>query len=82
VCGLCHDSYEDADAELPLPVDDEYWEPEDPAQAFRQPAGRPRARVTAFIHWLRLTEITSFVLMHFVRVFFFCGRRARDADRA
>ncbi|VDB95320.1 unnamed protein product [Peniophora sp. CBMAI 1063] len=56
----CSTRYEDADAELPLPVDDEYWKAD-----FRQPSGGPLPQVTAFILWLRLTEITSFVLMHY-----------------
>lgn len=56
----CSTRYEDADAELPLAVDDQYWK-----SNFRQPSDGPLPQVTAFILWLRLTEITSFVLMHY-----------------
>ncbi|THH20422.1 hypothetical protein EW146_g919 [Bondarzewia mesenterica] len=37
-CGI---QEEDFDTELPLEVDDEYWENDDPALTFRQPAGKP-----------------------------------------
>lgn len=54
------------DADLPLEVDDEYWENEDPELAFRQPEGKP-SRVTAYNLWLRLTDIIDLVLRTFVR---------------
>ena len=65
----CSTRPEDADAELPLAVDDEFWETDDPRTAFRQPEDRPARQVAPFILWLRLTEITAFVLMHLVRPF-------------
>lgn len=56
------------DADLPLEVDDEYWENDDPELAFKQPEGKP-SRVTAYNLWLRLTDIIDFVLRTFVRPF-------------
>ena len=47
--------------DLPLAVDDEYWETEDPALAFRQPPGKPDL-VTAFNLWVRLTQICAFAI--------------------
>ncbi|KAI0733190.1 fungal-specific transcription factor domain-containing protein [Fomitopsis betulina] len=52
---------EDFDLDLPMEVDDEYWESEDPDLAFRQPAEKP-ALVTAFVYWARLSQISAFVL--------------------
>ncbi|KAI0036948.1 hypothetical protein K488DRAFT_40050 [Vararia minispora EC-137] len=75
----CSTRPEDADAELPLAVDDEFWEPEDLTLAFRQPAGRPPPRVTAFILWLKLTEITSYVLGNFYVVKDSPGRHGRPS---
>lgn len=49
------------DLDMFTEVDDEYWQPEDPAQAFRQPAGVP-SRIEAFTLWVKLTQIVAFVL--------------------
>ncbi|KAF7369194.1 Zn(2)-C6 fungal-type domain-containing protein [Mycena venus] len=52
---------EDYDLELPLEVDDEYWEHPDPDQAFKQPEGKPSI-ITYFICHLRLCEIMGSTL--------------------
>jgi len=49
------------DADLPIEVDDEYWECEDPEQSWKQPPGKP-SKVTAFNAQLRLCEILAFTL--------------------
>jgi hypothetical protein len=49
------------DVDLPLEVDDEYWETEDPASAFQQPKDIP-ASVTALNLWIRLTQIIAYAL--------------------
>ncbi|KAJ7136307.1 fungal-specific transcription factor domain-containing protein [Mycena crocata] len=46
------------DLPLPLPCDDQYWEHEDPAQAFKQPLGRP-AQAEYIIAHIRLMDIYS-----------------------
>ncbi|KZT28968.1 hypothetical protein NEOLEDRAFT_1057311 [Neolentinus lepideus HHB14362 ss-1] len=58
---------EDFDIDLPLEVDDEYWEPPDANLAFRQPPGKP-SLVTAFNSWVRLTQITAFTVRTFYAV--------------
>ncbi|KAI0630271.1 fungal-specific transcription factor domain-containing protein [Trametes polyzona] len=57
----CCTREEDLDLELPLEVDDEYWENENPELAFRQPEGKPSI-VTAFVHWIKLSHIVAFTL--------------------
>lgn len=52
--------------DLPVEVDDEYWENENPALAFRQPPGKP-ALVTAFNAYIKLTQVISFALRTIVR---------------
>ncbi|KAJ6620015.1 fungal-specific transcription factor domain-containing protein [Mycena sp. CBHHK59/15] len=52
---------EDIDLDFPIDCDDEYWEPPDVTQAFRQPPGKP-SRVAAFIASLRLVQILSFAM--------------------
>ncbi|KAJ3568863.1 hypothetical protein NP233_g5435 [Leucocoprinus birnbaumii] len=52
---------EDFDADLPLDVDDEYWECEDPEQNWKQPPGKP-SKVAAFNAHIRLCEILAFTL--------------------
>lgn len=52
---------EDFDADLPIEVDDEYWECEDPELSWKQPPGKP-SKVTAFNAHLRLCEILAFTL--------------------
>ncbi|EGO25312.1 hypothetical protein SERLADRAFT_437067 [Serpula lacrymans var. lacrymans S7.9] len=57
----CCSGEEDFDVELPLEVDDEYWEPEDPAMAFHQPADKP-SMIAAFNSHLKLTKIAAYAL--------------------
>ncbi|KAJ7483882.1 fungal-specific transcription factor domain-containing protein [Mycena galericulata] len=57
----CTTQYEDFDLELPIECDDEFWEPDDPAQAFKQPAGRP-SRIKSFNCMIRLNNILAFSL--------------------
>uniref|UniRef100_A0A0W0FGY6 Zn(2)-C6 fungal-type domain-containing protein n=3 Tax=Moniliophthora roreri TaxID=221103 RepID=A0A0W0FGY6_MONRR len=57
----CAIGEEDFDLELPLDVEDEFWENDDPQLAFQQPPGKP-SKVTAFILWLSLTQIMAFAL--------------------
>ncbi|KAF8170993.1 hypothetical protein K438DRAFT_200738 [Mycena galopus ATCC 62051] len=54
---ICMVRYSDFDIELPLEVDDEYWE--DPIHPFQQPAHRP-SRITYFNTLMRLTHIMGF----------------------
>lgn len=60
------------DVDLPLEVDDEYWETEDPQKAFQQPPGKP-AKVAAFNSYLRLTKIAAYALRKLVRFPYICG---------
>ena len=55
------------DVDLPLEVDDEYWE--HPIHPFQQPSGVP-SRVTFFNTLMRLNHILGFCLRGLVR--FFC----------
>lgn len=52
---------EDIDVDYPMDVDDEYWETDDPALAFQQPAGKP-SRVSGFIALLKLHQINGYCL--------------------
>ncbi|KAK7005716.1 Zn(2)-C6 fungal-type domain-containing protein [Favolaschia claudopus] len=52
---------EDYDCDLPLEVDDEYWEHPDPNQAFKQPPGKP-SLLTYFVCHIRLCEILGSTL--------------------
>ncbi|KAJ7268767.1 fungal-specific transcription factor domain-containing protein [Mycena haematopus] len=52
---------EDYDVELPLEVDDEYWDHPDPEQRFRQPPDKP-SLVTFFVCHIRLCEILGSTL--------------------
>lgn len=54
------------DAELPLEVDDEYWETEDSEKAFQQPLGKP-SKIAAFNSHLKLTKIAAYALRTIVR---------------
>uniref|UniRef100_A0A0W0FBI2 Xylanolytic transcriptional activator regulatory domain-containing protein n=1 Tax=Moniliophthora roreri TaxID=221103 RepID=A0A0W0FBI2_MONRR len=47
---------EEIDVPLPLEVDDEYWEIEDPDKAFKQPAGK-LCKMSFWISFLKLAEI-------------------------
>lgn len=47
---------EEYDVELPLEVDDEYWEHPDPEKAFKQPPGKP-SQMAYFVCQIRLGEM-------------------------
>ncbi|KAI0703341.1 fungal-specific transcription factor domain-containing protein [Cerioporus squamosus] len=57
----CCSREEDLDLDLPLEVDDEYWENDDPELAFRQPEGKPSV-VSGFVHWIKLSHIVAYAL--------------------
>ncbi|KAH7888654.1 fungal-specific transcription factor domain-containing protein [Phlebopus sp. FC_14] len=57
----CCSGEEDFDVDLPLEVDDEYWESEDPKKEFQQPPGKP-SRIAAFNSYLKLTKIAAYAL--------------------
>nr|VWO95032.1 Zn(2)-C6 fungal-type domain-containing protein [Ganoderma boninense] len=57
----CCSREEDLDLDLPLEVDDEFWENEDPELVFRQPDGKP-ALVSCFVHWIKLSHIVAYAL--------------------
>ncbi|KAJ7176196.1 fungal-specific transcription factor domain-containing protein [Mycena crocata] len=57
----CAIQYDDFDIDLPTEVDDDFWQHEDPAQAFCQPPGTP-PRVAFFNAALRLNNILAFSL--------------------
>jgi hypothetical protein len=48
------------DLDLPLEVDDEYWETSNPAEAFKQPKGVP-SKVSALNCFIRIGRILGFV---------------------
>ncbi|KJA20732.1 hypothetical protein HYPSUDRAFT_42806 [Hypholoma sublateritium FD-334 SS-4] len=50
---------EDFDLDYPIECDDEYWETDDPKQAFKQPPGKA-CTITSFVHMLKLLEILAF----------------------
>ncbi|KJA20733.1 hypothetical protein HYPSUDRAFT_42809 [Hypholoma sublateritium FD-334 SS-4] len=52
---------EDFDVDYPIECDDEYWETDDPSQAFKQPPGKP-STITAFVQGLKLCEMLAFTL--------------------
>ncbi|KAG7443383.1 uncharacterized protein BT62DRAFT_1078462 [Guyanagaster necrorhizus] len=52
---------EEIDVDLPTECDDEYWEASDPAQAFKQPAGKPSV-IAYFNCCLRLSQLLTFCL--------------------
>ena len=54
------------DLDLPIEVDDEYWENDDPDLAFRQPEGKP-AVVAGFLEWIKLSHIVAYALKTLVR---------------
>ena len=53
---------------MPLEVDDEYWENENPELAFKQPPGKP-STVSFFMHWVKLARIAAHALRTLVSVF-------------
>ncbi|KAF9255570.1 hypothetical protein L218DRAFT_967177 [Marasmius fiardii PR-910] len=50
---------DDFDLPLPIDCDDEYWETEDPDQAFKQPAGKP-STMSFWVEFLKLLDIVGF----------------------
>jgi hypothetical protein len=54
------------DVDLPLEVDDEYWETKDPEKAFQQPPGKP-SKIAGFNSYLKLTKISAYALRTIVR---------------
>ncbi|KAG9316662.1 fungal-specific transcription factor domain-containing protein [Chiua virens] len=57
----CCSGEEEFDVELPLEVDDEYWETDDPEKVFRQPPGKP-SKIAAFNSHLKLTKIVAYAM--------------------
>lgn len=57
----CCSGEEDFDVDLPLEVDDEYWETKDPEKAFQQPPGKP-SKIAGFNSYLKLTKISAYAL--------------------
>ncbi|KAL1741746.1 fungal-specific transcription factor domain-containing protein [Schizophyllum fasciatum] len=45
----------------PMEVDDEYWDPPDPVNAWKQPPGKP-AVSSMFVAWIKLTRIIEMTL--------------------
>lgn len=54
------------DIDLPLEVDDEYWEADEPHLAFRQPPNKP-STITSFVAWLEMGQTITFALKTLVR---------------
>ncbi|KAF5383426.1 hypothetical protein D9757_006104 [Collybiopsis confluens] len=52
---------EEYDVELPVDVDDEYWDHPDPELNFKQPAGKP-SKISFFIHYLKLMDILAYAM--------------------
>ncbi|KAK7034658.1 Gypsy retrotransposon integrase-like protein 1 [Paramarasmius palmivorus] len=50
---------DDFDLPLPIECDDEYWETEDPEQAFKQPLGKP-CKLSFWVSFLKLLDIIGF----------------------
>lgn len=53
------------DLDLPIDVDDEYWDNPDPAQMFKQPPGRP-SRMGFFIGLIKLGRVLGVALRSIV----------------
>ncbi|KAG6841882.1 hypothetical protein C0991_005612 [Blastosporella zonata] len=53
---------EDFDVELPLEVDDEYWEADDSGSMFTQPNGLPANRIISFNLIIKLSRVLAFAL--------------------
>jgi hypothetical protein len=49
------------DVDLPLEVDDEYWEHPDPSRAFVQPDGKP-SKVSVVVSFIKLHHIMSYAM--------------------
>jgi hypothetical protein len=57
-----HDCYASFDVDLPMEIDDEYWENEhEPDQAFKQPAGKPSV-LSYFVSLIKLIQILAVAL--------------------
>jgi hypothetical protein len=54
------------DIELPIECDDEYWEPNERGEQFKQPPGKP-STVAFFISYLKLLQILNIALRTIVR---------------
>lgn len=64
--------YVSFDLDLPLEVDDEYWEGRpDSEKIFEQPRNIP-SRIAAFNHFIRLTQIMAFTMRTMVCVIGLC----------
>jgi hypothetical protein len=60
------------DLDLPLEVDDEYWEGrQDSEKVFEQPRNIP-SRIAAFNHFIKLTQIMAFTMRTMVCVIGLC----------
>lgn len=55
------------DIEMPLDVDDEFWQTLDPEKAFKQPSDRP-SLISYFNSFLKLNQILAFALRTIVRI--------------
>ncbi len=53
---------------MPLEVDDEYWENDDPELAWHQPEGKP-SLVSGFVQWIKLSHIIAYALKTLVRTY-------------
>lgn len=73
LCYLSHAHFDDDtspsfDLDLPLEVDDEYWESrDDPRDTFKQPHGVP-SLVSSFTQLIKLSQIIAFALKTLVRI--------------
>lgn len=56
------------DLDLPIECDDEYWETDNPEDAFKQPPGHP-SYVSYFVWLIQITRILSSALRKIVRFF-------------
>ncbi|KAF5386389.1 hypothetical protein D9757_006690 [Collybiopsis confluens] len=55
-------THEDFDVDLPINVDDEYWEnPDDPENTFQQPEGKPTMR-SYFVSLIKLLDILGYAM--------------------
>ena len=50
-----------------MEVDDDYWDPPDPVQAWKQPPGKPAVSST-FVAWIKLTRIMEMTLRTIVSI--------------
>jgi hypothetical protein len=57
----CYSLLYSLDLDLPIEVDDEYWDHPDPARRFQQPPGNP-SRIASFIYMIKLSQILGYAL--------------------